>query len=72
MEKVYISGKMEENIKDNIAMIKNMVLGHILGQMVENIVDNGKILKDTEEVRLFLWMVVKGKVFGNKIKGLLG
>jgi len=41
MAKVYILGKMVENIKDFISMIKNMVMEHILGLMERFLLDNG-------------------------------
>ena len=49
MEKVYMNGKMEEDMKDNINTIKNMDLVVINGQMVENILVNGEIVKDMEK-----------------------
>ena len=49
MEKVYMNGKMEEDMKDNINMIKNMDLVVINGQMVENILVIGEIVKDMEK-----------------------
>lgn len=36
MEKVFIVGLMEEDIKDNIKMIRNMVKVFTFGQMAEN------------------------------------
>lgn len=49
MEKVYINGKMEEDMKDNTNMIKNMDLVVINGRMVENILVIGEIVKDMEK-----------------------
>ena len=49
MEKVYMNGKMEEDMKDNINMIKNMDLVVINGRMVENILVIGEIVKDMEK-----------------------
>mgnify|MGYP003352807503 CR=1 FL=1 len=46
-----INGKMVENIKVNINLIKNMDLDNILGQMVENIRGNGKTVKDMDKVK---------------------
>lgn len=36
MEREITNGRMEENTRENISMIKNMDLGHILGQMGES------------------------------------
>ena len=44
-----MNGKMEEDMKDNINMIKNMDLVVINGQMVENILVIGEIVKDMEK-----------------------
>jgi hypothetical protein len=41
MAKELIFGKMVENIRVIILMIKSMVMENILGQMVNNLVDNG-------------------------------
>jgi hypothetical protein len=41
MEKVFIHGKMEGNMKVNINMIKSMDMEFMHGQMVENMMDNG-------------------------------
>ncbi len=49
MEKVFTNGRMGENMKVNIKMIKSMDLVAINGQMEENILENGKIVKDMEE-----------------------
>ena len=71
MEKDNILGKMEEDIKDNINLIKNMDLEHIHGKMVENILDNGKIVKDTVEGKLYLLMELKDKVYGKMMSKLI-
>ena len=60
-------GKMEENIKDSINLIKNMDLEHIFGKTAGNISDSGKIVKDTAEVKSYLLMAPKDKGFGNKM-----
>lgn len=44
-----MNGKMEEDMKDNINMIKNMDLVVINGRMVENILVIGEIVKDMEK-----------------------
>ena len=49
MGKEYMNGKMEEDMKDNINMIKNMDLVVINGRMVENILVIGEIVKDMEK-----------------------
>ena len=67
MAMVNINGKMEENIKVNINMIKNMDQVNIHGQMVGDIMDNGKIVKDMDRVKLFMLMELKNQVFGKMI-----
>lgn len=64
MDLVNINGKMEENIKDNINLIKNMELANILGRMDEDIMGNGRIVKDMDKVRLFMLMGLKNQDFG--------
>lgn len=49
---VYLHGKMEENIKDNTLMIKNMVLENSSGQMEECIKVFGKM--DNNMVKVFI------------------
>ena len=43
MEKVFFCGQMEESIKDNIKMIKNMDMVFFFGQIKGNIKDIGKM-----------------------------
>lgn len=43
MEKESTLGKMAENMKENIKMIKNMDMVFILGLMVENTKENGRM-----------------------------
>ncbi|EGR31532.1 hypothetical protein IMG5_107520 [Ichthyophthirius multifiliis] len=43
MEKVYILGKMEENMKENIYMIKRMAMEFILGLMEEDMREIGRM-----------------------------
>jgi len=50
-------GWMDEYIKDNIQMIKCMVLEHFAGLMEENIKEIGKMESNMEEVNIFYQMV---------------
>lgn len=43
MEKEYINGMMEENIKANIKMIRNMGKVYFIGQMEVNSKETGKM-----------------------------
>lgn len=43
MERVYILGKMVEDMKGNILKIKNMVMVYMFGKMEGNMKDNGKM-----------------------------
>lgn len=63
-----MNGKMEENMKDSINLIKNMDLENILGQMEEDITGNGLTVNDMDKVRLSMSMVHKNKVCGKMIK----
>jgi hypothetical protein len=53
MEEVFIHGKMVENMNENILMIKNMDMEHILGLMEENMKENGKMGNNMEEENIF-------------------
>ena len=48
---VFIYGKMAENTKGSIKLIKSMGLDNIHGQMEENIMEIGKIVRDTVLVK---------------------
>lgn len=67
MDMANINGKMVENIKANINMIKSMVQENILGQMAEDIMDNGKIVRDMDKVKLYMLMALKNQAFGKTI-----
>lgn len=43
MEKVYLNGRMEENMKVNICMIKGMDLEFIFGAIIEDMKANGNM-----------------------------
>mgnify|MGYP000971730702 FL=1 len=49
MVKEFTLGKMVENIKGNISLIKSMDLEHIPGKTEENTLENGKIVNAMEE-----------------------
>lgn len=68
MEKVSMSGKMEENMKDSINLIKSMGQENILGLMEEDIMAIGRTVNDMDKVRLFTSMVHKNKVCGKMTK----
>jgi hypothetical protein len=53
MEKVLIIGKMEEAMKDNTYMIKNMDLVCIPGRMEENTQGFGKMEKGKAKENIF-------------------
>ena len=44
MEKEKLNGQMEENMKDNTKMIKNMGMVHFIGRMVVNMWVDGKMV----------------------------
>ena len=46
MEKVYIYGRMVENIKVDIIMIKNMEKVNIIGLMARYLKENGCMARD--------------------------
>jgi len=48
MVKDYILGKMEEGMKENTIMIKNMDMVYTNGLMVENMKVNGKMANNTD------------------------
>jgi regulator of replication initiation timing len=50
---------MEDVIKVNISMIKNMDMEHSFGQMEENILDIGKMVNSMVEENTFYQMVRK-------------
>lgn len=63
---------MAEAMKEITEMIKSMVMELILGQMGESISENGKMIKDTEEERMWLIANFQKKAFGKKINALSG
>ncbi len=56
MEKEKLHGLMEGVIKDNINMIKSMVLVHFSGRMAENILDIGKMENNMGEDNIIFQM----------------
>lgn len=60
----YLHGKMVENIKVNIWMIKNMDLVNSFGQMVECIKDFGKMVDNMVREFIEEVMVLKEKENG--------
>jgi hypothetical protein len=63
-----MNGKMEESMKDNTNLIKNMALDNIHGQMVEGLMDNGSIAKGMGKEKLFKLMGQKNSVYGKTTK----
>lgn len=53
MEKEKLHGLMEDVMKANTNMIRNMDLVHSSGQMEENMLDIGKMENSMEEVNIF-------------------
>ena len=52
MVRVYIFGQTEENMKENIKMIKRMVLAHINGLMAKFLKANGLMENNMEKESL--------------------
>lgn len=50
-------GKMDENIKDIMLMVKNKEMEHIHIQMVNNILENGCQVFNMDMVRYIIQMV---------------
>ena len=67
-----ILGKMEEDIKDNTNLIRNMDLVNIHGLTEDNMLENGLIASAMVREKSYLWMVLKDKEYGNKIRELVG
>ena len=61
MEKVYLLGLMEENMKGNIKTIKKKGLVYLNGQMAKNIEDNGKMVNKMEKVNFIFHLNKNGK-----------
>jgi hypothetical protein len=53
MVKAFILGKMEEDMKENIIMIKNTDLVFIFGPMVENMRASGDTENNTGKENIF-------------------
>jgi hypothetical protein len=50
MEKVYLLGQMAEDMKDNIATIKNKVLVYLYSKMEDAMKENGKMANSMGKV----------------------
>ncbi len=57
---------MVEIMKENIKMIKNMVLEYLNGAMGENILDNG--IKENNMVEAYIYYPPENKKLANGIK----
>lgn len=74
MEKVFLFGLMDANIKDNMLMIKSKVMGNFLGQMEDLIKVFGKMVNKMEKEYIKTNKTFKDKVFGimeRKLNGQL-
>ena len=60
-----INGKMEENIKENINLIRNMEQDSILGLMAEDIMVIGRIAKDMVLAKLSTSMELRNMGLGS-------
>ena len=49
-----------------------MVLEYFLGKMVENILAIGKITNNMDMENIFLLIMIKKLVYGNKVKEIIG
>jgi len=56
MEKEFTLGKTEEDMKENIYMIKSMDTEFIHGLMAENMMDNGKEGSNMEKENIYYQM----------------
>ena len=68
MEEVNMNGEMEECMKVNINLIKNMDMAVINGKMGEDILDNGLIVKEMEKEKQQELMAHKNREFGKMTK----
>lgn len=64
MEKEFTPGKMEENMKVSINLIKNMDSVLILGKTAEDMSANGKIVNVTVEEKSSQLTELKSKAYG--------
>jgi hypothetical protein len=49
MDKEYLAGLMEEDMKVNICLIRNMGLEYILGKTEGSMLDSGKMVSSTDK-----------------------
>ena len=63
---------MEDLIMVNFQKIKSMVLVYFLGKMVENILVIGKMANRMDMENIFLLIMIKKLVYGNKVKEIIG
>ena len=67
MEKVYLFGLMEENMKENINKIKKKDLVYSNGQMVESLEDNGKMVNKMEKENFIVLNLKNGEKESGKM-----
>lgn len=72
MEEEYILGKMGEDMKENINMIKSMVMAFMFGQMKGNMRVFGSMENSTVEENIYNKMELLKLVFGKMGKEYLG
>ena len=69
MEKEFINGMMEENMKVNILWIKKMGKENITLLMVNDIKEIGKMGNKMAKENKYILTVEKELEYGNKVKG---
>lgn len=72
MEKVSISGEMEENMMVNIIMIKSMDLAYIFGLMEEDMKVSGDMVDKMEKAGTLRPMALLGLDCGKMVEELDG
>lgn len=72
MERVFILGKMAEDMKENISMTKSMVMEFILGLMVVSMMVLGHMVNNMEKGAMFFQIKLLDKDYGKMVKELNG
>ena len=68
MDMEFLRGLMEENMKDNIHVTKNMAKVSTPGQMVGNTMENGRTDVNTDKVNIFKKQANSEKESGIMVK----
>jgi len=69
MAKEFILGRMEDNTKENINMIRNMDSVSIHGMMAENMKECGNMENNMAKVNTFFRMELVKLAYGKMAKG---